>query len=215
MLLFGGRVNPPSNISFSDGAEVNALYGKSAEQIIAALHGNLYTQAYRGNMFHGYSTTPAAIPVTSTTAPNFILFNPRGSGVNAILVHYCVGWVSGTNTEGNIQLGVILNAPAAIATGSSISAFTNGPVLNANFGNGNATKLRFGTAATLAAATTQFFPFGLSNMKLAANNAASVTLIYAFEGTAIVSPGTAIFSCASAASGALYNERLCWYEFPA
>jgi len=216
VLLTGGRVGPPSNKSFSDGDEVLGLYGKSAEMAVSPLHGNLYTQTYRGRMFHGYATNAnqqqAALPVYSTTAPPFILYNPRSSAVNCILVHYVAGWVSGTNVEGNIMLGVITNAPAAIATGSAITAFTNGTVLNGNLGGGMKSKVRFGSATIVAA--TQFLPLGLSNMVLDTAKSTSVNFFYNFEGSVIVPPGVAVFSCASVASVALYNQRLSWYEFP-
>ena len=113
------------------------LAGKTAELMVAGLHGNLYTATYRGMMFHGYNTTASAIPITSTTAPTFILWNPYGSGVNCVLVHYVVGYAAGTNVEGNVQLAVIQGAGAMVATGAPITAFTDGPTLNGNVGSGD------------------------------------------------------------------------------
>jgi hypothetical protein len=214
VILTGGVVQPPSNIAYSDGDEIGNILGKSGELIVAGLHGNLYTETYRGRMFHGYSTTSTTIPISSTTAPTFILYNPRSSNINCVLVHYCPGWESGTNVEGNVMFGVITNAPGAIATGASISAFTDGPVLNGLLGGGLKSQVRFGIAATLGAAATQFLPLGMSIMVLAAAKATPVDLFYDFNGTVIVPPGVAVFSCASAATSAKYNERLSWYEFP-
>jgi hypothetical protein len=216
MILTGGIVNPPSNISFSDGSEVNTLHGKMGEMMISGLHGNLYTQTYNGNMFHGYATNAnqqaVTLPIYSTTSPTFILYNPKSSNINCVLVHYVAGWVSGTNVEGNIMLGVITNAPAAIATGSPITAFTGGTVLNGYLGGGSASRVRFGSATIVAA--TQFLPLGLSDMVLDTAKSTSITFLYDFNGTIIVPPGVAVFSCASVASVALYNQRISWYEFP-
>jgi hypothetical protein len=213
MVLMGGVVQPPGNISFSDGAKVTSTCGKMGELMVAGLHGNLYTQTYNGNLFHGYSATPLAIPITSTTSPKFILWNPRSSNVNCVLVHYCAGWASGTNVEGNIMLGVKTDAPAALATGAAITAFTDGPLLCGYLGQGHKTMVRFGVAATITAAT-QFLPLGISDMVLDTAKSTSITLFYDFNGTVIVPPGVAVFSCASVATVATYNERLSWYEFP-
>jgi hypothetical protein len=213
-VLISGKVSPPGNISFSTGAEPPCPAGKMGEIMFSPLHGSLYTQTYNGRMFHGFTGTPAAIPIYSATSVGLILFNPKSSGVHCILVHYCAGWVSGTNVEGNISLGILTSAPGAIASGTAITAFTDGTVINGNPVAGNASRVRFGSAATLGAAATQFLPLGISNMKLAASNSSSFNIFFDFGGTFIVGPGCAVFSCASAATTALYNERLCWYEFP-
>ena len=214
-MIIEGVVNQPSNISFSDGADVKILTGKTAELLISGLHGNNYTLNYRGNLFHGYSVgQQAAIPITTTKAPNFILYNPRSNNVNAVLIDYCIGWNSGTHTEGNIQMGVLTDAPAAPATGASIAAFTNGTVLNGNLGHGNVNKVRFGSAATLTASATKFLPLGFTGLNFLATSDMFFGVYYKFDGTIIVSPGTAIFTCATAATVALYDQRITWYEFP-
>jgi hypothetical protein len=212
-MILEGTVNGSSNISFSDGDEIKLRSGKTGELLVSGQHGNLYENTYRGRMFHGVSTTPLAIPITSTTSPKFFLWNPYGSGVNCILVHYCAGWASGTNAEGNVMLGLLSNLGSAIRTGGPITAFTDGPVVNGVVGSAEVPHAKFGVAATIVAAT-QFLPLGISLMQLAANNSTPVVVLYDFNGTVIVPPGSAVFSCASAASVATYNERLSWYEYP-
>jgi hypothetical protein len=212
-MIIEAVVQPSSNISFSDGDDVKVRAGKSAELLVSSVHQELYSQVYSGNLFHGYTTTPAAIPITSTTAPTCILYNPKSSGINCILIEFAMGYVSGTNTEGNVMLGVITAAPAAIATGAAISAFTDGPVINGVLGGGKRSQVRFGSAATVVAAT-QFYPMGITNLNWLASSDMAFTNIYNFRGQIIVPPGVAVFSCASAATVALYNQRLSWYEFP-
>ena len=213
-MIIEGVVNNFSNISFSDGDDVSLLCGKTAELMTSVVHEGIYNTTYRGLTFHGYSTTPLAIPITSTISPKFILWNPYGSGVNCVLVGYYIGYASGTNVEGNVQLGVITNIGSEVATGAKISAFTNGPILNGLLGGSTINKARFGIAATLTAASTQFLPLGISLMQLAAVNSVPISVAYNFNGSVIVPPGTCVFSCASAASVATYNERIVWYEFP-
>jgi hypothetical protein len=212
-MLIEGTVNPPTNISFSDGSEPRIIVGKTAELMVAGLHGNLYTNTYRGYMYHGYITTASAIPITSTTAPTMILWNPYGSGINCVLVHYCVGWAAGTNVEGNVQLAIIPVAGDSVKNGAPISAFTTGATINGMIGLGTVQKARFGSAATVVAAT-RFLSLGLNIMVMDTAKATPVSLMYDFNGTVILPEGTAVFDVASSATVATYNRRLSWYEFP-
>jgi len=212
-MLLEGTVNPPSNISFSDGAEPRLLAGKTAELMVSGLHGNLYTATYRGFMYHGYLTTASAIPVTSTTSPTMILWNPYGSGINCVLVHYCLGWKAGTNVEGNVQLAVLPSVGDTIKDGAPITAFTAGVTMNGMIGLGTVQKSKFGSAATVTAAT-RFLPLGLNIMVMDTAKATPVSLMYDFNGTVILPEGTAVFDVSSAATTATYQRRLSWYEFP-
>jgi hypothetical protein len=212
-MILQGFVNVPSNISFSDGDDANVLLGKTAEQMVAQQHESLYSLTYRGKVFHGCSTTPLAIPITSTTTPKFILWNPRSSNQNLILIEYAVGWAAGTNVEGNIQLGILTGLPSNIATGGLITTFTAGPVICGMLSGGDNYQAKFGIAATITAAT-RFYPLGMNIMVLDTAKATPVDLKYRFNGALILTPGTAVFSCASAATVATYHERISWYEFP-
>jgi hypothetical protein len=212
-MLLEGIIRPPSNISFSDGDDAKVRLGKSGEIMVSQTHAQYYGMTYWGMMFHGYSNTPATIPVKTTTSPTFVLWNPTSSGVNAVLVKYCMGYAANKNVDGNVLLGVVINIGSCIATGSPITAFTAGPVLNGKLGSGNSSHVRFGVAATITAAT-MWLPLSLSPMQLDAGSGSPAVLFHDFNGTVIVPPGVLIFTCASAASVATYNERFAWYEFP-
>jgi hypothetical protein len=213
MIKIGGVVNQPSNISFSDGDESEIMLGKTAEQMVAQQHESLYALTSRGRMFHGCSITPSAIPIKTTTSPTFILWNPRSSNFNVVLVEYAVGWASGTNVEGNIQLGLKRDVPSTVYAGAHISAFTDATILNGVLTDGKPPHARFGIAATIIAATV-FYPLGMNIMVLDVTKATPVDLKYRFYGTLILPPGSAAFSCSSAATVATYNERITWYEYP-
>jgi hypothetical protein len=212
-MLLEGKVNQPSNISFSDGDDVHLITGKTAELMVSGLHGNLYTATYRGYMYHGYLTTASAIPIKTATAPTMILWNPYGSGINCVLVHYCIGWASGTNVEGNVQLAIIPSAGDTVKDGAPITAFTAGSTINGMIGLGTVQKAKFGSAATVTAAT-RFLPLGLNIMVMDTAKATPVSLMYDFNGTVILPEGTAVFDVASAATTATYHRKLVWYEFP-
>ena len=213
MIKIGGKINTSSNSSFPDGDEAEILLGKTAEQMVAQQHESLYSLAIRGKVFHGCSITPSTIPITTTTSPTFILWNPRSSHINVVLIEYAVGWAAGTNVEGNIQLGIKRDVPSAISTGGEISAVTDATVLNGLLGIGDVAHARFGVAATILAASV-FYPLGMNIMVLDTAKATPVDLKYRFYGALILRPGSAVFSCSSAATVATYNERLSWYEFP-
>src|ERR1700693_2275876 len=88
-----GLVGPPSNTSVADGLNAPILQGKAGEQLYADLHGKWYTAAYRGRVFStGVLIAGVTIPVNTTTAPTFTLYNPLGSGVNLELITLDVGW---------------------------------------------------------------------------------------------------------------------------
>jgi hypothetical protein len=213
IMIIEGVVNPPSTISHADGCDAHVLLGKTAELMVANQHHAMYSLAYRGRVFHGCLTTAATFPVSSTTTPNCILYNPKSNDVNCVLIDFSAGWAAGSNTEGNVMLGVITNAPAAPATGAAIAAFTNATPVNGLLGSGFSSHVRFGTAATIVAAT-QFLPLGITNLNWISSSDLTFTLSYKFDGSIIVAPGSAVFVCASAASVATYHQRLSWYEFP-
>jgi len=213
-MITEGIVQKPSNISFSDGDDVKLIAGKSGERMVSPLHGALYYETYYGHLYHGYNTTPTALPISSTTDPVFVLWNPYGSGVNVVLVHCHIGYADGTNVDGSVLLGILTNVGSSIQTGGVISAFTTGPCVNGKIGPCSSSAVRFGISATLTNPATQFLPLGLSIMVLAKTGSASIKLKEDFNGTVILPPGTAVFLCDSAASVATYYQRLSWYEYP-
>lgn len=108
----------PSNVSLPDQQLVTQLGGKAGEGVVTELHGKYYNQNYRGNLFM-ISTVGAglAIPVLTTTAPTMVLWNPLGSGKNAVLVRYAAANTnSGTAAAGAIFLMADFNAGNTIAT---------------------------------------------------------------------------------------------------
>ena len=116
--------------------------------------------------------------------------------------------------DGTVLLGVLNNVGSSLQTGGVISALTEGSTMNGRIGDGNGSAARFGVAATLTTAATQFLSLGMSLMILAKDNAASIKLKENFNGSVILTPGNAVFVCASSATVATYYQRLSWYEYP-
>jgi hypothetical protein len=223
MAVSKGVVQTPTNISFSDGDEVNFVMGKQAEQLIAPLHSEYYTMTYRGNVYHA-STTPLglAIPIYTSTAPVVCLWNPIGSGKNLSLLNIVFAYASGTAAYASIGLSLVTGAGSTIATGAIFSAFGTSTVINGLLGSGQACVAKCATAGTTTlsaapAAANWFYTLGNINLE-AATGTAHATFIPGAganpKGSILVAPGSAIWLCASIASSALYATTITWSESP-
>ena len=220
------RVGAPSNTSATDNNIYDQLGGKSNEGIVAELHGKYYTQNYRGNMFM-VSTVGAglAIPIISTTSPTLCLWNPLGSGKNAVLVRVVLANTNNATTAaGAIFLLADFNAGSSIATGSCFTAFSQAALgtnlFNCNLGGGNLSVMKSAATATVtltAASTAVVATLGSSGVGtvaglVAANSAPPI--VYDFDGTLTVPPGVAVHLAAGAATTALFTQTLVWVEVP-
>jgi len=220
------QVGPPSNVSATDGQLYTQLGGKGTEGIVAELHGKYYTQVYRGNCFL-LSTVGAglAIPILTTTSPNLVLWNPLGSGKNAVLLRYCAANSNNATTiAGAIFMMASMNAGSTIATGAVFTAFTQAAVgtnlFNCNIGSGIMSAMRSAATVTntlTAAPTAIVATLGVSGVGTAAGLVAANStnaIVYDFDGTLLVPPGVAVHVAAGAASGALVQQSLLWEEVP-
>src|SRR5580704_14123146 len=63
------------------------LFGKQSDGIVSELHGKWYTAAYNGRTYFA-STLVAGVtlPVNTTTAATYLVYNPLGSAVNMELI---------------------------------------------------------------------------------------------------------------------------------
>jgi hypothetical protein len=91
-LPVAGQVGPQT---LSDGTSLAPLrQGKTGDVVVQELHGRFYEQNYRGNVYSdGISTVVAITAATyniatlgATATPISGLWNPTGSGVNAVLL---------------------------------------------------------------------------------------------------------------------------------
>lgn len=218
MPLIVGQVGAPPVTSFPDGSQPNALMGKSAEIIFSELHGKYYTQTVRGNVFHG--STPiagVAIPISSSTSPTPVLWNPSGSGVNVILLNYTAAYTGGTGVVGAFAYYVVTGAGNTIATGAPFSAFAATTPTNGLVGAGNTSKVKFSATGTctLTTAGVLLKPFGVGQSAVASAG----TSIWGpfredFDGSIVIPPGVAIYPAATAASVDTFAQSLSWEEAP-
>ena len=211
-----GIVNAPANASIADGSQPIALMGKSAELIVAELHGKYYTQAYRGNSFLGSTVGTGIIPpVYTTTAQVFGLWNRAGNTKNAVLqVLDAAPVVFGAAVVGALTLSQSLNAGSALATGG-VSAFTAAVPQGGNIGisGGNSVSFTATAATSLAATLLMGFNYGFYSTVVTGMGAGA--LHYDFEGGVIVPPNTAVWLTSSnSAQTATFQANIRWEEAP-
>lgn len=178
--------------------------------------GKYFQDTLNGNVFIG--TTAAAgvvLPIFSNTAQTFALWNPLGSGRNAILISCQIGWVSGPGVPGNFVYGFQTGTGAQIATGAPITAFTTVAPVNGLIGAGNATITKFAPAtATLTAGPTLYRTMGVSQLT---TTAGATTQGYFqateyFDGTVIVPQGCIFCVASNVAAAVTADVTLIWEE---
>lgn len=186
-------------------------------------HGKYYAAVKRGRFFR-QTTTPLglAIPIYTGTAPRVALWNPAGSGVNAILKRFTAERASGTTVEFAAGLYRVLGAGSSTATAAVITAFPGAANVartepsNGIIGGGQTSKVlstASGTVTTTAGATTDFF-YSLFHSYAAVGATAVESTIQRvdFDDDVIVPPGVMIYLAGSVASVALYATTLEWEE---
>jgi len=104
----------------SDGAQlVVQRGGRQGDAIVTELHGRHYEQTYRGNMFSNGHVALAPLTantttLNATTTPILGLYNPMGSGMNAVII------------QAALSCGI--NNTAAVGPGAFVWAISTGNV---------------------------------------------------------------------------------------
>lgn len=181
-----------------------ALAGAAGEMAVTELHGNAYKAAYDGRLF--IASTAAAgvtIPVSSATAATFVLYNPIGSNVNAELVMLNIGITNATTVVSPLLLGY---ASGLIVAPTSVTARTINPAL---LGSNAAAQCQFYTTATIVAVTT-FFTVG----SVAAAAGALPNFNLSLQGGIVLSPGSLVHVCGTAAQTSASTISLLYAEWP-
>lgn len=202
-------------VSGKDGDEKPIRQGKEAQVIVDNLHGRYYERASRGHVFL-LSTVVAglAVPISTTTAPTVLLWNPTSSGKNLVLIRCTMAYVSGTSVAAAIGLSYITSAGSTLATGANISALAASTPTNALIGSGLTSVMRVSAAGTnTILATTNWFYTMFGESALIATTAMNpYGVSHDFEGLVVIPQGVAVYPNASAATGALLSQTFIWEE---
>ena len=179
-----------------------------------ASHGKFYELAKRGDLW--ILNTAAAgvvIPAEDTTAPTFGVLNGAGSGVDLVLQRLAAGFVDTTGAAGTFYHMIKSGAPATPATGTVVSAMTEGEPVNAYFGAGNSKPdlvQCFPATATISAAGTLLEAVGISETVVTAADATNLysKFVDDIEGRIVIPPGCIYYVCGSASMLSKLNLSL-------
>lgn len=177
-------------------------------------YGQFFSTALAGNMFVG-STAAAgvAFPISTGTAATFGLWNTNPDKV-AVLINLSGGYTSGTIALGTIGLANV--AATAVATGSNITAFTDGVVgttiRNAKIGQGTAPTMRFTPSAATVVANTAAVWTGPSIESATAGLGLFNFNIDLTKYGLIVPYGQFVFVAGSVAQTGLFSLSMTWAE---
>jgi hypothetical protein len=203
MPVMFGTVGPPANPSVADNANQPFLLGKSGEGLFSELHGKWYTAAYRNRLFMGMALIAGVtIPVNTTTAPTFTLFNPLGSGVMVELATLDIGWPAAATTVVATILGsVSTQTPTAVTSG--------GVTVPVPIGAGGVAQAKLYTAATITAITTH-----LPLLQITSTADAEVASHYEFDGRVVLAPGGLITLTSTPVQTGVAIPAFTWAEWP-
>lgn len=177
--------------------------------------------ALEGRVFRGNAAAAGmVIPIYSNTTQQFGLWNPQGNDVIAEIILIGLGsYVDTTGAAGGYVLGITKGAPAQLATGAKITAWTETTPENSLPGFGAAAKCKFGQGATLTVtAPTLYMHLHISQNAFTAagtNQMAQKQGVAEFpDRTLWVPPGVAIYLAGNIATLAKYAPTIEWAEHP-
>jgi hypothetical protein len=183
---------------------------------MARSNGKYFPETLLGQTFIG-STAAAgtAFPISTGTAGTFGLWNTT-SGKLAVLHRLTGSYTSGIIAPGTV--GLIHVTATTVATGSNISAFTDGvlgtTIRNGMLGQGNAPSMRFTPSAATIVASTGALWIG-SGIESASAGTGIFGFDHDFNGEVVLPYGHAVFVCGSVAQTGLFSMSLSWSEVPA
>lgn len=183
---------------------------------MARSSGKYFPETVLGKTFIG-STAAAgtAYPISTGTAATFGLWNTNPNKL-AVLNRLTGSYTSGTIALGTV--GLIHTTATQLATGSNITAFTDGvlgtTIRNGYLGSGNAPSMRFTPSAATIVASTGVLWLG-SGIESATAGTGIYGFDHDFDGTLILPYGHAVFVCGSVAQTGLFSMSLCWSEVDA
>ena len=209
------------------GQVADVALGAHGDQLASSLNGKYLEHVLRGNAFFASTVVAGlAVPINTTTAPEVMLWNPAGSGVDAVLVRYAASQSSGTTAGGSIGLMTPVVATKLLggpATGGAITVYAENVlgtnVFNCKLNSGNRPKVKSSTQGTntLGAAGVWIKSLGLQFGAIITTSAVHTgsNFVYDFDGEFVLPEGTAVYVASAIASVALFQQSWTWYEVPA
>lgn len=192
--------------------------GTYGEQITSQLLARYSEAAIRGKIFSATSLPAGnAIPINTTTAPTFFLWNPADSGVFVVPLVWRYGFASGTGICGAIGYNQLLGAGGAAGTATTpvVTAITDITPKPTIIGGSSVAKARFATTATIVTATSSFLmASGLSQGAPITSTAAIWNMVDLWDGAIALAPGTAVYPVANTAIAEVDQTSCLFMEIP-
>lgn len=178
--------------------------------------------ALAGRLYIGNGAAGGVVlPIFSNVTQQFGWWNPLGNNRWLELVEIGLGsYVSTTGAAGGYVLGIVKGAPAQLATGAKITAFTETTPENGIPGFGVTNTVKFGVGATLTVTAPTIFKHLHINQDVVP---ATSVLKYAEVGPVVyfpdrtlwLPPGNALFLAGNIAPLSLYAPTGVWVEHDA
>jgi hypothetical protein len=198
----------------ANNAILNGRSGQLGEMIMQELHGRYYETTYRNNSFLLSVSTAAAVTAYSGGAggtPMLALFNPVGSGRNAVINKVSIGSVVAASGAGTVAFGLYFGTTATITQATTVTPWNmatqqqSGSVMT-GFRN---VALTSSTAASNAVALASYYwatAAGVGNVSPAVTD---------IEAAIIIPPGSYLaLGGSSALTSATWIGSLQWEEVP-
>lgn len=202
----------------SPGFQRNPWAGAYGENVSSDLLPRFTESAVRGKVFVATSLPAGnAIPVNTTTAPTFFLWNPADSGVFVVPISFRYGFASGTGIAGSIGYNQLLGAGGAQGTATTpvVTAITDIRPVTSIVGGSYTPRSRFATTATVVTATSSFLlASGLSQGAPITSTAAIWGMTDVWDGSIVLAPGTAIYPVANTAIAEVDQTSCIFMEIP-
>lgn len=206
-----------------DGNLVIGRFGRTGELIVSELHGRFYEQTSRGAMFsNGLAALTAlsanTITLTATTTPILGIYNPLGSGINAVVTQAVLG--TGANNTATVGPGIFVWASS---TGNT--ALSTGTVPTPRFLGGAAAKCKGLAGIALTGLTNNLVVSHAADIPVptiittaampATIQTPTVIGIENIDGAFIIPPGgiLALLNTVSTVTTSVHG-RLLWEEVP-
>lgn len=195
-------------------AIVSGRAGQLGDAIVSELHGRYYETTYRGNSFLLSVSTAAAVTAYTGGAagtPMIALFNPLGSGRNAVLNKVSVANVVASSLAGTVMFGLYFGVTAAITQATTTTPWA----MHTQLQSGSVMTGFRNVALTGSTAATNLIPIASYYWATAAGVALVNNGVVDLEGAVIIPPGSYVALGGSAAlTSATWVGSLQWEEVP-
>lgn len=207
-LIVGQPANSGAN------AVINQRSGQLGDTIMSELHGRYYETTYRGNSFLLSVSTAAAVTAYAGGAagtPMLAIFNPTGSGRNAVINKVSVGNVVAASAAGTVSFGLWFGTTAAITQATTVAPWNMGTQLQ----SGSVMTGFRNVALTSGSAANNVIPIASYYWATAAGVALVNNGVVDLEGAIIIPPGSyAALGGSAALTSATWIGSIQWEEVP-